>query len=69
MKLLVDKTIGNLDKVGILHVSEDRIISRSEWAKEITKANGWKVKILPTKIANFNLAAKRPFFSTLISEE
>jgi dTDP-4-dehydrorhamnose reductase len=50
---------------GLYHITNSGIASRYEWALEIKKLYNLQNKIIPAKIEDFNLPAKRPVFSVM----
>lgn len=50
---------------GRWHLTNSGCCSRYEWARLAVKAMGLNVKLVPAKLADFNLPAKRPVFSAM----
>ena len=55
----------NVHSQGLYHITNGGYCSRFEWANFILKQKGWSGKLIPATAKDFNLPAKRPFFSSL----
>ena len=57
------------EKYGLYHITNNGIASKYEQAKYVLEKIGWKGILETAKTKDFNLPAKRPYFSKLSSEK
>ena len=57
------------EKYGLYHIKNNGIASKYEQAKYVLEKIGWKGILETAKTKDFNLPAKRPYFSKLSSEK
>ncbi|MGC8728572.1 MAG: dTDP-4-dehydrorhamnose reductase [Elusimicrobiales bacterium] len=57
------------DLKGLFHLVPKGFVSRYDWSKKVFNIAGKKVKIIRAKQSDFNLPAKRPFFSAMSSQK
>ncbi len=69
--LIVDLVFRALqsDLAGLYHLCPDGYCSRLEWAKEVIKHKSLSNTLVPAYRAEFDLPAKRPFFSAMDSSK
>ncbi|MCX7909937.1 MAG: dTDP-4-dehydrorhamnose reductase [Ignavibacteria bacterium] len=55
--------------VGLFHLTNSGYASRFEWALELKKQLGLRVNVIPAKVDEFQLPAKRPKFSAMSNQK
>ncbi len=68
---VVDITMKAIEEglVGLFHVTNSGFASRYEWALELKKQLGLRVNVVPAKVDEFQLPARRPKFSAMSNQK